>query len=226
MHSSFAKRCAILEGLRERTRLATAEFYQKPGVIPPPLAPLFIVKSVGDNNFQLLDRATGKIVAQRFGHNNATGHARALEAQAKKFSVKQFGRAMSVWALRIGAFLSVFAFFGSQVRSASMPQYNAAFFNPNIHSLQAELKRIHELLKTAFSYGLTKPHWRLKSLIFKALAAHYLDFIFPNTELTCSTPSKTDGIALSPEETSLKIICSNFSKTSLSPCRVLTAKSE
>lgn len=115
MHSSFAKRCAILEGLRERARLATAEFYQKPGVSPPSLAPLFIVKPVGGNNFQVLDRATGKIVAQRFGHNNATGHARALEAETKHFSVKQFGRAMSVWALRIGAILTVFAFLGSQV---------------------------------------------------------------------------------------------------------------
>lgn len=115
MHSSFAKRCAILEGLRERARIATAEFYQKPGVCPPPLAPLFIVKPVGDNNFQVLDRATSKIVAQRFGHNNATGHARALEAKAKQFNVKQFGRALSTWALRIGIVLSLFAFFGSHM---------------------------------------------------------------------------------------------------------------
>lgn len=115
MHSSFAKRYAILEGLRERARIATAEFYQKPGVSPPPLAPLFIVKPVGDNNFQVLDRATGKIVAQRFGHNNATGHARILEAKVKQFSIKQFGRALSIWALRIGIALGVFAFFGSQV---------------------------------------------------------------------------------------------------------------
>lgn len=120
MHLSFAKRCAILDGLRERKRQATAEFYQKPGVNPPPLAPLFIVKPVGDNNFEILNRATGKIVAERFGHTNAIGYARALEAKtkafrAKKDCVKQLGRAMTTWALRIGGTLTVFALFGSHI---------------------------------------------------------------------------------------------------------------
>lgn len=115
MHQSISQRRAILDGLRERTRQATAEFYQKPGVNPPPLAPLFIVKPVGGNNFEVLERATGKIVAQRFGHNNATGCARDLEAKAKQFNVKAFGQALSLWALRIGALLAVFAFFGRHV---------------------------------------------------------------------------------------------------------------
>ena len=93
MHTSFAKRCAILEGLRERTRQATAELYQKPNPTPPPaLAPRFIVKPSGGNNFALIERATGKIIIERFGHNNATGHARALETQAKRSSVKLFGK--------------------------------------------------------------------------------------------------------------------------------------
>ena len=115
MHISFAKRCAILEGLRERTRQATAEFYQKDGVQPPPFAPLFIVKPSGGNNFEVIERATGRVIAERFGHNNATGHARVLEAKAKQFSIKQFGRTLSIWALRIGASLAVFVFFGSHV---------------------------------------------------------------------------------------------------------------
>ena len=113
MHTSFAKRCAILEGLRERTRQATAEFYQKPGVMPPPLAPRIIVRAIGDNNFLLIERATGKTVAERIGHNNATGHARELEAKAAQFNIKQFGKALRNWALRIGAILAVFVFFGS-----------------------------------------------------------------------------------------------------------------
>lgn len=91
MHTSFAQRVTALEGLRARTRQATAEFYQKSGISPPPLAPLFIVKPIGGNNFEVLERSTGKIVAQRFGHNNATGHARVLEAKAKQFDIKQFG---------------------------------------------------------------------------------------------------------------------------------------
>ena len=115
MHISFAKRCAILEGLRERTRQATAEFYQKPGVQPPPLAPLIIVRPSGNNTFALINRATGMVVAERFGHNNATAHARQLEEKAAQFNVKQFGKILSSWTLRIGITLTVFAFFGSHL---------------------------------------------------------------------------------------------------------------
>ena len=115
MHTSFAKRCAILEGLRERTRQATAEFYQKPGVQPPPLAPLIIVRPSGNNTFSLISRATGMVVAERFGHNNATNHARELEAKAAQFGIKQFGQLLRNWALRISAILAVFAFFGSHL---------------------------------------------------------------------------------------------------------------
>ena len=115
MHTSFAKRCAILEGLRERTRQATAEFYQKPGVQPPPLAPLIIVRPSGNNTFSLINRATGMVVAERFGHNNATKHARELEAKAAQFDIKQFGKLLQNWALRIGAILAVFVFFGSHL---------------------------------------------------------------------------------------------------------------
>ena len=115
MHISFAKRSAILEGLRERTRQATAEFYQKPGVQPPPLAPLIIVRPSGNNTFSLINRATGVVVAERFGHNNATKHARELEAKATQFDIKQFGKLLQNWALRIGAILAVFVFIGSHL---------------------------------------------------------------------------------------------------------------
>ena len=115
MQISFAKRSAILEGLRERTRQATAEFYQKPGVQPPPLAPLIIVRPSGNNTFSLINRATGVVVAERFGHNNATAHARELEAKERQFSVKLFGKFLSSWTLRFGITLTVFVFFGSHM---------------------------------------------------------------------------------------------------------------
>ena len=115
MHPSFAQRVTALEGLRERTRQATAEFYQKPGVMPPPLAPLIIVRPSGNNTFSLINRATGEIMGERFGHNNDTSHARELEADIKRFSVKQFGRHLRDWALRISAILFLFVFFGSHV---------------------------------------------------------------------------------------------------------------
>ena len=115
MHPSFAHRVTALEGLRARARQATAEFYQKPGVQPPPLAPLIVVHSSGNNMFTLVNRATAVVVAERFGHNNATAHARELEAKEAQFNVKQFGKMLSNWALRIGAILTVFAFFGSHL---------------------------------------------------------------------------------------------------------------
>ena len=115
MHPSFAQRVTALEGLRARASQATAEFYQKPGVQPPPLAPLIIVRPSGNNTFSLINRATGMVVAERFGHNNATNHARELEAKAAQFGIKQFGQLLRNWALRISAILAVFAFFGSHL---------------------------------------------------------------------------------------------------------------
>ncbi|VVN50887.1 hypothetical protein PS685_00411 [Pseudomonas fluorescens] len=110
MHPSIAQRITLLEGLRARTRQATEEFYQKPNAFAPPLAPLFIVKPVGSNCFALIERATGRIVAERFGHNNATGHARVLEAKSKQLTIKQFRRALPNGFLRVALALSLFAF--------------------------------------------------------------------------------------------------------------------
>ena len=115
MHPSIAQRITVLDGLRARTQQATAEFYQKPGVQPPPLAPLIIVRPSGNNTFSLINRATGVVVAERFGHNNATSHARALEAKAAQFGIKQFGQLLRNWALRISVILAVLAFFGSHL---------------------------------------------------------------------------------------------------------------
>ena len=115
IHPSFAKRCVILEGLRERTRQATAEFYQKPNIIAPVFAPRFIVKPSGNNNFEVVERATGKIIAERFGHNNATGHARELEARTAPFSGKRLGLILRDWAFRMSVMLVLFAYFGSHV---------------------------------------------------------------------------------------------------------------
>ena len=115
MHPTISQKRAILEGLRERTSLATAEFYQKAGVIALPLAPRIIVKPIGGNNFEIIERASGKIITQRFGHNNATSHARELEAESPRFSIKQFGRILRDWAMRISVMLVLFAFFGSHV---------------------------------------------------------------------------------------------------------------
>ncbi len=115
MHPSFAQRVTALEWLRARARQATAEFYQKPGVMPPPLAPLFIVKPIGNNAFEVVERATDRVITTRTGINAAVSHSHELEAKAQKFSVKQFGKFLSSWTLRFGITLTVFAFFGSHM---------------------------------------------------------------------------------------------------------------
>lgn len=115
MHPSIAQRITVLDGLRARAQQSTAEFYQKPGVQPPPLAPQIIVRPIGNNTFSLINRATGVVVAERFGHNNATAHARELEAKEAQFNVKLFGKFLSSWTLRFGITLTVFAFFGSHL---------------------------------------------------------------------------------------------------------------
>ena len=113
MHPSIAQRIIVLEGLRARTRQATDEFFQKPNMIAPPLAPRYIVKPTGKNIFAVIERSTGKTITKRFGHNNATGHARELEAKTAKFKVKQFGKILNNWALSIGVTLTVLAFCSS-----------------------------------------------------------------------------------------------------------------
>ena len=115
MHPSIVQRITVFEGLRARTRQAIDEFYQKPNMIAPALAPRYIVKPSGNNTFDVIERSTGKVITERFGHNNATSHARELEEKAAKFSVKQFGKILSSWALRIGITLTVVAFFGSHL---------------------------------------------------------------------------------------------------------------
>ena len=84
MHTSFAKRFAILEGLRERTRQATAEFYQRPNVIAPTLTQRFNLKPNGNNAPGVIERATGKkIITEPLNHNNATYLANEHEVNAE-----------------------------------------------------------------------------------------------------------------------------------------------
>ena len=110
MPPPISQRRATLEELRERTRQATAEFFQKPGIMPPPLAPLVIVQPIGNNTFTAINRATGKIITERFGHNNGTSRARKLETRVSLFSIKQFGRILRSCAFRISAMLALFVF--------------------------------------------------------------------------------------------------------------------
>lgn len=112
MTPRISERISNLEGLRKLARKATAEFYQKPGVTDR-----FKVKASGFNCFEVVERETGKVVSSTpcFGYGNAYRQRKELEASAGKFNVKQFGRILRDWALRISLILAVFAFFGSHM---------------------------------------------------------------------------------------------------------------
>lgn len=112
MPTSISQSRAILDWLRKLVRKAEAEFYQKPGVTDR-----FRVKAAGFNCFDVVERETGKVVTQTpcFGYSNAYRQAIELDSTYSPLNIKIFGRALSNWALRIGAILTVFAFFGSHL---------------------------------------------------------------------------------------------------------------
>ena len=112
MTPPISERISRLEGLRRLTRKATAEFYQKPG-----MTDRFRVKASGFNCFEVVERTTGKVVTPTpcFGYGNAYRQRQELEAKTTRFSIKEFGKVMRNWALRVGAILTVFAFLGSHL---------------------------------------------------------------------------------------------------------------
>ena len=112
MTPPISERISNLEGLRRRTRKATAKFYQKPG-----MTDRFRVKAAGFNCFDVVERDTGKVVTQTpcFGYSNAYRQAIEMDSKYSPLNIQIFGRALSNWALRIGGILTVFAFFGSHL---------------------------------------------------------------------------------------------------------------
>ena len=62
----------------------------------PPLVPLLIVRPSGNNTIIVINRATGKIITERFGHNNTTGHARELEVKAKQLNFNELEQTLRI----------------------------------------------------------------------------------------------------------------------------------
>jgi hypothetical protein len=118
MNPTIQQRRAILDGLRQRATLATAEFYQKAGITAVVVSPRFAVVPHGNNLFGVVDRQTGTEHAEVAGHMNACRSAQRFEraahfAQAAHISVAKVARRMTRWALVFVAVLSVFAFMGA-----------------------------------------------------------------------------------------------------------------
>lgn len=117
MNQSLQQRRAILDGLRQRATLATAEFYQKVGITSPAMSPRFTVVPHGNNLFGVVDRQTGTERAEIAGHMNACRSAQGFESaahftQAAHLTAANVARWMTRWVLVFAAVLSLFVFMG------------------------------------------------------------------------------------------------------------------
>ncbi|MGV8917795.1 MAG: hypothetical protein ACOH2R_08350 [Pseudomonas sp.] len=80
MHQTIFQKRIILAGLRQRSNLATAEFYSKVGIQEPVHPVRFNVLPLGNNMFGVINRSTGEAMGSRVGHLDACDYARKLEA--------------------------------------------------------------------------------------------------------------------------------------------------
>jgi hypothetical protein len=118
MNPTIQQRRAILEGLRQRATLATAEFYQKAGITAAVVSPRFAVVPHGNNLFGVVDRQTGTERAEVAGHMNACRSAQDFESaarftQAAHITVGNVALWLTRWSLVYVVVLSVFAFMGA-----------------------------------------------------------------------------------------------------------------
>jgi hypothetical protein len=118
MNHTIQQRRAILDGLRQRATLATAEFYQKAGINAVAESPRFTVVPHGNNLFGVVDRQTGTERAEVAGHMNACRSAQGFErsaqfTQAAHLTFANVARWMTRWSLVFVVVLCVFAFIGA-----------------------------------------------------------------------------------------------------------------
>ena len=81
MHPSIQSRREILSGLRQRSQIATADFYRLAGISEPVRAPRFLVSPAGLAFFHIIDSRTSKVIGFRRNHNEACALARRLETR-------------------------------------------------------------------------------------------------------------------------------------------------
>ena len=79
MHHSIQSRRDIVDGLRQRSRIATAEFYRLIDRPMPVVAFRMMVKPAGRDFFHVVDSQTDKVMGFRRNHNEACSLARSLE---------------------------------------------------------------------------------------------------------------------------------------------------
>ncbi|WP_449102821.1 hypothetical protein [Pseudomonas extremaustralis] len=80
MHPDIKMRRDIVDGLHQRSRLATIELYRLIGRPEPVVAFRMVVKPAGRDFFHVVDTRTDKVMGFRRDHNEACALARRLES--------------------------------------------------------------------------------------------------------------------------------------------------
>ncbi|MEE4694771.1 hypothetical protein V2K91_05930 [Pseudomonas alliivorans] len=111
MHQTISQRRAILEGLRQRCTLSTAEFYDKVGRFNPATLPRFTVVPNGNNEFGIVERSTGAVRGVHRGHGAACKAAAELEA--KPVRKRPIASLMLRWTAALAIGLALFALYGA-----------------------------------------------------------------------------------------------------------------
>jgi len=81
MHHSIQSRRDIVDNLRQRSRIATAEFYRLIDRPEPVVTFRMMVKPAGRDFFHVVDSQTDKVMGFRRDHNEACALARHLETR-------------------------------------------------------------------------------------------------------------------------------------------------
>ncbi len=81
MHPDIQSRRDIVDGLHQRSRIVTADFYKLIGRTEPVVAFRMVVKPAGRDFFHVVDSRTGKVMGFRRDHNAACAFARKLEQE-------------------------------------------------------------------------------------------------------------------------------------------------
>jgi len=79
MHQQIQQRREVLDALRTRSIMATAELHRMTGTEPQPSEARFKVHPVSAGLFRITDSTTGKAVGWRRTHGSACGFAQSME---------------------------------------------------------------------------------------------------------------------------------------------------
>ena len=118
MNQTIRQKYSVLQVLRERVSMSTAEMYQKIGREEPARTLRFTVVPLGSNTFEIVERSTGAAKGERFGHDNACQLAKQLERNADFFAAnrkaaKAFARTLLRWTAGGALMLTLFAYYGA-----------------------------------------------------------------------------------------------------------------